>query len=439
MHENVPNEQLSFEPPPDPQTYYWRVQGVGGGVVSKWSKKWRFTTVVAAPGEVVLLHPADGARGVSVYPVFRWIGPDSTLTYQLQVATDSAFSNLAVNDSALTTTADTLVTELGPDMVYFWRVRGRNASGDGPWSSVYSFLTAAAYGKPELLTPPNGAVSANLEPLLSWTVSGPDHGIHVFKDDSSTVIFRDGLPTATYQIKAGELEPEQTYHWQVYAHGIRGAGPWSEVWTFHTGVATPSAVTLVSPEDGATGVPPHATLSWQPMDDVVGYHLQLASDSSFRAIVADDSLLAEASITLSDPLAYSTTYYWHVRAGRDDGLGKSAGVIYGPWSPTRSFTVAVGTATEDQTDLPTAYALHANYPNPFNPATTIQIDVPETAHVTLAVYNVLGHEVLRLESGSVPPGRHRYVVEASSLPSGVYLYQIETAAFSQSRRMILLK
>ena len=72
----------------------------------------------------------------------------------------------------------------------------------------------------------------------------------------------------------------------------------------------------------------------------------------------------------------------------------------------------VGTATEeDHSGIPTSYALHGNYPNPFNPATTIQIDLPEPADVRLAVYDVLGHEVLRLE----------------------------TPAFSQSRRMLLLK
>ena len=61
------------------------------------------------------------------------------------------------------------------------------------------------------------------------------------------------------------------------------------------------------------------------------------------------------------------------------------------------------------------------------------------AHVTLAVYDILGHVVLRLESGTVPAGRHRYVVDGSTLPSGVYLYRLETSAFSQSRRMMLLK
>ena len=55
------------------------------------------------------------------------------------------------------------------------------------------------------------------------------------------------------------------------------------------------------------------------------------------------------------------------------------------------------------------------------------------------MYDILGHVVLRLESGTVPAGRHRYAFDASMLPSGVYLYRLETPAFSQSRRMMLLK
>ena len=100
----------------------------------------------------------------------------------------------------------------------------------------------------------------------------------------------------------------------------------------------------------------------------------------------------------------------------------------------------ISTAAEtDRAGIPTSYALHANYPNPFNPTTTIQIDLPETAVVSLAVYDVLGQEVLRLESGSVSAGRHRYVVDASTLPSGVYLYRLETPAFVETKRMLLLK
>jgi hypothetical protein len=109
---------------------------------------------------------------------------------------------------------------------------------------------------------------------------------------------------------------------------------------------------------------------------------------------------------------------------------------------SQNFTVGVVTATEGDASLPTEFALHQNYPNPFDPdglGTTIWIDLPERAVITLAVYGILGQEVLRLESGNVLAGRHQYEVNASTLPSGVYLYRLETPLFAQSRRMMLLK
>jgi len=84
-------------------------------------------------------------------------------------------------------------------------------------------------------------------------------------------------------------------------------------------------------------------------------------------------------------------------------------------------------------------ALHENYPNPFNPSTTIMIDVPEAGHIRLAVYDLLGHEVAELATGNVEAGRHSYSFDASGLPSGIYLYRLESAAFSQTRQMMLLK
>ena len=94
---------------------------------------------------------------------------------------------------------------------------------------------------------------------------------------------------------------------------------------------------------------------------------------------------------------------------------------------------------EAPSSLPTAYALDANYPNPFNPSTEIRFALPEAADVRLVVYDVMGREVARLVDGSLPAGRHRVRFEAGRLASGVYLYRIEAGPFSETRRMTLVK
>lgn len=90
--------------------------------------------------------------------------------------------------------------------------------------------------------------------------------------------------------------------------------------------------------------------------------------------------------------------------------------------------------------IPTAYALLQNFPDPFNPATTVRFDLPEAADVTLKVYNILGREVATLvERKRYEPGRHSVVFNAVHEPAGIYIYQLRAGQFVNTRKMVLLK
>jgi hypothetical protein len=88
---------------------------------------------------------------------------------------------------------------------------------------------------------------------------------------------------------------------------------------------------------------------------------------------------------------------------------------------------------------PLAFALDQNYPNPFNPATTINFSLAEPSFVKLAVYNLLGEEVKVLKNEYMNAGAFNVSFDAASLPSGMYLYKIETAQYSSVRKMMLMK
>ncbi|MGE5499363.1 MAG: glycoside hydrolase family 2 TIM barrel-domain containing protein, partial [Syntrophothermus sp.] len=92
-----------------------------------------------------------------------------------------------------------------------------------------------------------------------------------------------------------------------------------------------------------------------------------------------------------------------------------------------------------QPALPQEYSLQQNFPNPFNPETKIGYSVPEYNHVKLSVYNVLGKEVAVLVNEMKPAGSYKADFSGRSLPSGVYLYRLETGKFSQTRKMTLIK
>jgi hypothetical protein len=85
------------------------------------------------------------------------------------------------------------------------------------------------------------------------------------------------------------------------------------------------------------------------------------------------------------------------------------------------------------------YQLHQNYPNPFNPTTTITFALPAKAEVELKVYNILGVEVATLLKGVKNEGLHSVDFDGTGLSSGMYIYELKTNKFSQSRKMILLK
>ena len=100
---------------------------------------------------------------------------------------------------------------------------------------------------------------------------------------------------------------------------------------------------------------------------------------------------------------------------------------------------AGGTVDTQEEIHPGSYRLDQNFPNPFNPGTTISFEVPHDAVVTLRVFNMLGQEVLTLIDGMVAAGQHRVHLDARSLSSGVYYYRLEGAGYTGVKRMLLLR
>jgi hypothetical protein len=89
--------------------------------------------------------------------------------------------------------------------------------------------------------------------------------------------------------------------------------------------------------------------------------------------------------------------------------------------------------------LPAEYSLHQNFPNPFNPSTTIGYGLPQKSRVRLAVYNTLGQQVALLVNGDNDAGYHEVKFDGSGLASGVYLYRIQAGSFVQTKGFVLLR
>lgn len=89
--------------------------------------------------------------------------------------------------------------------------------------------------------------------------------------------------------------------------------------------------------------------------------------------------------------------------------------------------------------IPVVFSLSHNYPNPWNPSTTIRYALPQTSFVALTVFNMLGQQVVQLVNEQQEAGYHNAVFRGQGLASGVYFYRLHAGEFVQTKRMLLLK
>ncbi|MEC8706163.1 MAG: T9SS type A sorting domain-containing protein, partial [Candidatus Neomarinimicrobiota bacterium] len=118
--------------------------------------------------------------------------------------------------------------------------------------------------------------------------------------------------------------------------------------------------------------------------------------------------------------------------------------LHSVW-PSISYTSDASLAVNEKSDiLPKEFALHDNFPNPFNPNTTIRFDLPRATDVSIVVFNVLGQKIKTIERAQMNPGYHSIIWNAtndfgSQVSAGMYFYQLRTNEFVKTKKMILLK
>jgi hypothetical protein len=126
-------------------------------------------------------------------------------------------------------------------------------------------------------------------------------------------------------------------------------------------------------------------------------------------------------------------------AGRLAPSSPAAQQCEGPTAAAKTLSEAEAAAASVQAERPERYALEPNYPNPFNPQTTIRYALPEEAHVRVVVYDLLGRELATLVDQEQGAGIYEVAYDGSGLSSGLYVYVLEAGAFRAVGRMVLVK
>jgi photosystem II stability/assembly factor-like uncharacterized protein len=224
--------------------YYWRVMATNEVGDGQWSGNRNFTTRVASPDITNLSLPADNSTNITLTPVLDWDTAQNAIEYQLQIATDSTFSNIVMNTDTITATQFEVPSGMLDNSTwYYWRVRGKSLCENGEWSNEWSFRTALELpSAPVLVSPVSGTIGLNLSFDTDWLdiASADSYRIQISRDStfSSYAVDSAGLTASEFTIPDGVLSSYTWYYWRVSASNEAGEGPYSEEWKFQTTLIT---------------------------------------------------------------------------------------------------------------------------------------------------------------------------------------------------------
>jgi len=338
---STPNTSFSpTTPRTADQPFYWRVQGVSGGLNSAWSSVRSFT--VSWPATPTLLEPVNDATIVLQNARLRWTPIAGATSYQLQVSPNGDWANNLYLDATVKGTSYTMSPTL-PNASYFWRVQALDGtvyatSNRGGWSAEWQF-TKGMITKPSLLSPANGSDVAELKFAWSPVPAASHYQINIstdanFASDSVTQECTTNhtawtpvttlAPTAPVipgvcesLLLSSRLTSGPTHYWRVRGVDAASSGNvhpvsvWSNVHSFTYGPALP---TLLAPASGATVRT--VTLDWAPAVGAKQYVVTVLKDNQAVAATATTD---STSYTVPGLVAADGPFTWYVQSVDNSG------------------------------------------------------------------------------------------------------------------------
>ncbi len=372
-------------------------------------------TVIVPPGLPQLVSPTNGAADVNPGTLMQWNAVDGATQYHVQVSTDAGFT-LLFDDQAGLTEPSWPLSWITYSTKYYWRVSASNVSGSSGWSSVYAFTSAQDTTQP---SPPsvnvlvNGDFITGTSPWLFYT-SGTGT-FDVVPDGCSTLhtarlnMQTTGANMQLYQ-EGITLQAGATY--QLSFKGYSNSGHDVRVWIEKKGTPRTNYGLAGKAFDLGTSCAVYsAQFTAVGFSDTV-HDARLLFWFSSNAVAGDQYFFDEMVLEKLN--------------GVSKGLKKE------------------GIAGEDGSRLPLTPTLVGNYPNPFNPSTLIEFQLPDRMNVEVTVFNTMGQRVAELADGTWEAGVHRVRWEGAddhgrALASGIYYLRMHTDDRVQTKRMVLLK
>jgi len=434
--------------------YYWQIEAMDNLEGSQLSEIWSFLINVNndPPDPFALVYPEADLVLTEQQPTFTWEASSSGdagdhTSYRVELGNSAESMGIVFEgDSAFYTPE----SPLQDNSVYYWRVIAIdlafattvNAGG------YQSFVVNTANDAPslaELISPDSVVVLSDI-PTFSWNASTDvdpydslSYELHWWSDVSEMDSI---LTTATSVSPETPLADDNLqYFWSVITMDANGGIAHSEEKTFWVDFMpeVPAFFALLGPDSASAGNGTRPELTWaEAIDpdpfDAVYYQVIVATDSLLEEIVHESVSHVESFVPEFD-LQNDTRYYWQITAIDEDSLITNSNI----------WTFDVGYVAIDQyAQVPTEFMLDQNFPNPFNPSTTIRYGLPEESNVSLVIYDVRGQVVQTIASDHQSAGWHNVVwngqtAEGKTISTGIYFARLVAGEYSQVIKMLYLK
>ncbi len=409
--------------------YYW-----GSEFTRDWKECYNFCLdIVFKPGRITLTSPSSGAQNLGIPVTLEWEADNNADSYEVEISDADGL----VDIKTPTSNSVVLDDEIEPGVQYFWKARGVNEGGEGPWSYERAFTTLpeAPTATATLIYPQDGTLDLPSDRIIfQWTSieNAENYHFQILDESGENVIeertnVRSSYDTVDVTIR--NLEASSVYQWRVRGANEGGEGPWTDNYSFTTAPEPPeSEVVLAGPEDGAEDVPTELILKWTVVENAAAYHLQVRDNDTKDFAVNDTIPAPEVGDTVASEVSELdglTTYEWRVCAMNASGAG--------PWSDYKTFTTWDPSDVEDLN----AENIISVIPNPVYGEALIIVEAELQNNVEIQVYDVTGRVVEKVyEGASALSGE--YTWRADALDAGVYFIVVKLTGGTFCRKTIVI-
>ncbi|MDE3058376.1 MAG: T9SS type A sorting domain-containing protein [Bacteroidota bacterium] len=421
------------------QQYLWRVRGENSDSIGTWSQTWSFTTTSSQLSQKIAL--LQGWNMISSYIQPR----DSTL--------DTIFASAKANITLLKNPNGKVYwPSLNINDIGYWSLRdgyqiymkaadsvefdGNQAVPESTQINLTSGWNLIAYLRNSALP-----IDSSLSSVKNYVVIAKNSAGQVYWPSQSINTIGSMVPGAGYQINVNQqcalLYPANgtAILAKTIAKNTLFNKPVHYLSELNTGI---NATLLVKSSQFSEG---DEVGVWNAERKLVGSGVV----SFGRAIIAvwGRNAVTDSINGAAEQEALSLTV-WSVKKQKElllsiaaltDGITNRA-VSGGLRYATNAVWIADAAIIQE---IPTTYSLEQNFPNPFNPSTTIRYGLPEQTHVTLEIFNALGQQVAKMVEQEEPAGMHEVTFDGSKLASGVYFYTLRAGKFIETKKLVILK